>query len=91
MVMTLKRLVRWLRDGIRSFLGIDVLPTRLETIQIRDDLAKYHREVMESFVRISVTRRPEPFIDNYQPATLSWEMVQRIELQNMLQNPPKED
>ena len=91
MVMNLNRLISWLRYRVRAFLGIDTLPTRLETIAMRDDLAKYHREVMETLIRAPHRMIATSLPQSFTAPSLDWDMVQRIELVNMLQNPPKED
>ena len=94
MLMTIHRWITALRERIRAFLGLDVLPTRLELVQLRDDIAKNHRDVLEALVKLSVAQNlnhKRPLIENYKPQNLSWEMVQAIELANMLENPPKED
>jgi hypothetical protein len=91
MMMTLKKMLSWFREHVRAFLGIDSLPTRSETIALRDDLAKYHREVIEA-----IKNRPNlpvlyPGNQAFNAPSISWEMVQAMELANMIQNPPKED
>lgn len=94
MMMTIQRVIQGIRDRVHAFLGIDSLATRLEIIQMRDDQAKYHREVMDSLARITLmVKSPETptFKINYRASNLSWEQVQAIELAQMLQNPPKED
>ncbi len=88
-MMHIKRWIPELRYRIRAFLGIDVLPTRAETIALRDDLAKYHREVMLALQK--PLRSITPLIQNYNAPNLDWDAVQRIELAQMIANPPKED
>lgn len=93
-MMFLRRWISALRERIRAFLGIDVLPTRSETIALRDEIQKNHREVLEVLAKIAVFRKyptsmPSP--GDFRAPILDWETVQKIQLADMLENPPKED
>lgn len=89
MMMTLKRWISALRERIRAFLGLDLMPTRLEIIEIRDQIEKNHREMLSRLV--IPQRNPQiPEIHEFTASNLTWEMVQKMELLNLLENPPKE-
>lgn len=90
-MMFLRRWISALRERIRAFLGLDVLPTRSETIALRDDLAKYHREIMQFVAQQPKFEGFAVEIPSFQAPTLDWETMQKLELLKMMQNPPKED
>ncbi len=93
-ILWFRRLVAWSRERVRAFLGTDSLPTRLDIIQLRDDMAKYHREVMEVVshgVAVHYVAPQIPELGQFQAPTLDWETMQKLELFKMMQNPPKED
>lgn len=87
MVMTLNRLVSWLRYKIRAFLGLDVLPTRLEIIEIRQLIESNQREIL---LKLNPQAKSSLF-ENYTRPPIDWEALQRSQLAEMLSKPPKED
>ena len=90
-MMILNRWISALRERVRAFLGLDVLPTRSETIALRDDMAKYHREILDLLTRQAKVPFSTHTTNQFVAPTLDWEMVQKLELLNMLENPQKED
>jgi len=91
MMMTLNRLISWLQYRVRAFLGLDVIPTRLELTEIRDEMAKNQRQILEILAKHVTTSLPERIIPNYQSPYQNWDNVQLLELAQMIANPPKED
>ena len=90
-MMTLKKWLEWLKSRVRAFLGINSLATIGDIVLLRDHINANHRELMETSLiyRRSATQIPDVPIP--QSFTLDWDMVQRLELQNLQRNPEKED
>ena len=84
MMMTLKQ-------RIRTFLGIDALPSRLEITEIRQILESNHLELKEILAKHVTAESPRAAVNYYQAVTRDWNALQLQELADMIANPPKED
>ncbi len=89
-MMTLKKWLEWLKSRVRSFLGINSLATIGDIIILRDDLAKYHNDVLKVLQKPEI-RSITSMNQGFNAQTYDWDQVQRIELQNLFSNPEKED
>ena len=87
MVMSLNKLISWLRMKLRAFLGIEALPTRAEIVTIMAEIEHLKREIREQQPETVKSQTFSEFVTTQ----LDWEMVQRLELAEMLRNPPKEE
>ena len=83
MMMTLKRWISYLRERIRAFLGLDLMPSRLEIIEIRQLIEENHRATLEALLKLKI--QPQMLeITQFQPSDLTWEQVEKIHLIELL-------
>ncbi len=84
MMMTLKQ-------RIRSFLGIDALPSRLEITEIRQILESNHLELKEILAKHVVQTLPVRRELIFPTLTTNWDQMQIKQLAEMIDNPQEED
>ena len=90
-MMTLKKWLEWLKSRVRSFLGINSLATIGDIVLLRDHINANHRELMAMVMKLDTPEFVTTVHSNFTTQPLDWDMVQRLELQNLQRNPEKED
>ena len=80
-----------LKQRIRTFLGIDALPSRLEMVEIRQIIESNHIELKEILAKHVTQTLPVRRELIFPTLTTNWDQMQLQELAEMIANQPKEE